>query len=203
MDIDKDIEFHDLVFIDLETTGLDVVTGDSICEIGAYKIRKRKVIEKFHTLIDPCKAIPRQAYLIHKISDDDLKGAPVFEDIAGKLIDFLHGSVVCAYNIKFDIGFLNYHLKAMDYPLINSPAIDILGMAREVLESDKYNLITVAELLKLEYDKQKVHRASEDAFIASMVFFKILKIFREKGLEKLKYFLSLFGFPNDIFLEEQ
>ena len=67
MDLNKNIEDFDLVFLDVETTGLDVVVGDAICEIGACKVRARETIDTFETLVNPKKSVPPEAYLIHMI----------------------------------------------------------------------------------------------------------------------------------------
>src|SRR4030042_782282 len=113
MDLNKPIEQYELVFLDLETTGLNAVIGDAICEIGALKTRERKITDKFHSLVNPKKNIPEEAFRVHKISDSDVKFAPPFEKIADKLIAFVRESVVCAYNVEFDMGFINHHLRAL------------------------------------------------------------------------------------------
>ena len=198
MDLSKNIEDFDLIILDLETTGLDVVTGDSICEIGAFKVKDRKIVDKFHSLINPRKTIPQEAYRIHKISDEELKDAPYFEDVAAKLILFLEESVVCAYNVGFDMGFINNHLMKIDQAPLNLPAIDILAMARDALSLSQYNLKTVAGFFKIDCS-QGLHRALDDALVAYQVFSNLIDIFKGKGIDKLEEFLSLYGFRNDIF----
>ena len=198
MNLDKNIEEFDLVFIDLETTGLDVVTGDTICEIGAFKVKDRKVIDRFHSLINPKRPVPQQAYQVHKISDEELKNAPFFEDIVDKLMLFLDGSVVCAYNIGFDLGFINYQLKKMERPPIDLPAVDILSMARDILTLPRYNLETTARHFDIDCSGN-LHRALGDAAIACKVFFKLVDMLKEKKIDKLSQLLPLYGFANEIF----
>jgi DNA polymerase-3 subunit epsilon len=198
VDLNRNIEEYDLVFIDLETTGLDVITGDSICEVGAFKIKNRKAIAKFHSLVNPGKPVPPEAYRIHKISDEALKDAPRFEAIAGKLNDFLKDSVICAYNIGFDIGFINYQLKKSDYPEVASPAIDILSMARDMLSLSRYNLETAARYLDRDCSGT-LHRALDDAKIACRVFYKLVDKLKDKRIENLSQYLPLYGFANEIF----
>ena len=197
MELSRDIEDFDLVFLDLETTGLDVVTGDAICEIGAFKIKNREVTDKFYSLVNPKKRMPKQAYEIHKISDDELKDAPFFEDIADSLVSFLDDSVVCTYNADFDIGFIDGHLKDMGQPPLDLPAIDILLMARDALKLARYNLGTTAKYFKID-TSGGLHRAQEDAKIAYEIFYKLVDIFKEKGIEKLYEFVLLHGFSNEI-----
>jgi DNA polymerase III epsilon subunit family exonuclease len=201
MDFKKNIEELDLVFLDLETTGLDVLQGEAICEIGAFKVKERKVIDRFHTLINPKKDIPYPAYLIHKISNEEVKRAPFFEEIAKDLVDFLKNSVICAYNVEFDLGFLNEELRRISYPTLEAPAIDILKMAKKTLNLERYNLRAISSFFNLEFSD--THRALEDAFLAFKVFFKLRDILKEKGIGNLEDYLSLYGLNNKVFKDHQ
>lgn len=198
MDLKKNIEDFDLVFFDLETTGLDVLAGDSICEIGAVKIRSREDVDKFHTLVNPGKSMPVEAFRIHHIGDEDVKNAPYFEAIIEKFIDFLKDSVILAYNIEFDLGFINYKLKQMNKQPLELPAIDILSMARKTLRLPRYNLGEIVSFFNIEYSG-KLHRAMQDASIAAKVFFKLRDILREGSLDALGDFISLYGLNNGHF----
>lgn len=198
MDLKKNIEDFSLVFFDLETTGLDAKAGASICEIGAIKINGREVVDKFHTLVNPKKVMPVEAFRIHRISDEDLKDAPYFEDVIDKFVHFLKDSIALAYNIEFDLGFINHGLKEMGYLPLEIPAIDILCMARKTLRLPRYNLGEIVSFFNIEYSG-KLHRAMEDASVASKVFFKLRDMLREGSLENLEDFVSLYGLNNEIF----
>ncbi len=198
MDLTKNIEDFDLVFLDLETTGLDVVTGDCLCEVGALKVRDRKVINEFHSLVNPRKKMPQEAYEVHKISDEELKDAPCFEEIADRLIRFLNGCVICAYNVGFDMGFINHQLQRIGRSSYEGPAIDVLAMARDGLKLPRYNLETTAKFFNIDCS-QGLHRASGDALVAYKIFLKLIDIFKEKQIEKLDEFISLYGLDNEIF----
>lgn len=196
--LNRNIEDCDLVFLDLETTGLDAVMGDSICEIGALKVKDRKIIGEFNRLINPKKSIPQQAYAVHKISDEDLKDAPYFEEIVAEFIRFLQDSVVCAYNAGFDVGFIDQHLKKIDHAPLELPVIDILLMARDNLSLSRYNLKSTAESFNINCTGG-FHRAGGDALIAYQIFLKLIDILRGKGIEKLEDFVSLYGLNNAVF----
>ena len=202
MDLTRNIEDFNLVIHDLETTGLDVVTGDSICEIGAFKVKSRKTIDKFHSLINPNRNMPDQAYDVHKISEEELKDAPYFEDIADKFVSFLGESIICAYNIKFDMSFINNHLKKSNRPPLELPAVDILSMARDALKLPRYNLEAAARSFNIDCS-QGLHRALGDASAAYQILIKLLDIFKEKRIEKLGEFISLYGLNNEIFKSKE
>ncbi len=202
MDLTKPFEDYQLVFLDLETTGLDVIIGDAICEIGIFKVKDRKVIDKFHSLINPKRPVPKEAYQVHKISDQDLKDAPSFEQVADKLLDFLDGCVLCAYNVEFDLGFIDQSLTKMNYQPLNLPAVDILAMARDALTLPRYNLEAVAKALSIDCSNG-LHRALDDALVTYQTFLKLIDSFKEKQIISLDDYISLYSCNNQIFKAKQ
>jgi DNA polymerase III epsilon subunit family exonuclease len=202
MDLKKNIEDVDLVFLDLETTGLDVIEGDSICEIGALKVRNREVIDKFQTLVNPGKRIPHEVYLIHKISDDDVKDAPRFSDIVEATSTFLKDSVVCAYNAEFDIGFINHESRRIHFKSPELPVLDILTMARKTVKLPRYTLEYAAKFFNVDHSSG-FHRALNDSLVAFQVFLKLHDILKERNLSILEEYLSLFGVNNEIFRSKE
>ncbi|MFH1504902.1 MAG: 3'-5' exonuclease [Candidatus Omnitrophota bacterium] len=201
MDLNKNIKDCPFVFLDLETTGLDAVTGDSICEIGILKVQGGEVVDTFHSLINPKKSMPFQAYQVHKISDEALKTAPYFEDVAENLIAFLKDYIVCAYNVSFDMGFIKHHLERMNFPIPKLTALDVLSMARDVLKLSRYNLEAAAQFFNIGFDS--LHRAFDDAEAAYKVFFKLIDIFKGKGIERLEEFIKLYGLEDESSILEE
>ncbi len=95
-----------LVFIDLETTGIDVV-NDRIVEIAALKILPNGKQEVKTRRINPTIPIPAEATAIHGISDDDVKNEPTFKEIAKSLAQFMEGCDLAGFNSnKFDFPLL-------------------------------------------------------------------------------------------------
>ena len=95
-----------IVFLDLETTGINVA-NDRIVEISLLKITPNGKEQWMTTLINPEMPIPPKVTALHGISDADVAGAPKFKDIAKNLAAFLEGCDLAGYNaIKFDIPVL-------------------------------------------------------------------------------------------------
>jgi DNA polymerase-3 subunit epsilon len=95
-----------LVFIDLETTGIDVVK-DRIVEIAALKILPNGKQEVKTQRINPTIPIPAEATAIHGISNDDVKNEPPFKEIAKSLAQFMEGCDLAGFNSnKFDFPLL-------------------------------------------------------------------------------------------------
>ena len=95
-----------LAFIDLETTGINLGT-DRIVEIAIVKILidgNRSIKRK---LVNPQMPIPKQASHIHGITDEMVKEAPSFKQIAQELKQMLDGCDIAGYNSnRFDIPLL-------------------------------------------------------------------------------------------------
>lgn len=95
-----------LAFIDLETTGVNLAT-DRIIEIAIVKVLpdgKRSVKRK---LINPQISIPKQSSDLHGITNEMVKDAPVFKDVAHELKQMLDGCDIAGYNSnRFDIPML-------------------------------------------------------------------------------------------------
>lgn len=95
-----------LAFIDLETTGINLGT-DRIVEIAIVKILPdgNKSIKR--KLVNPEMPIPSGASDIHGITDDMVKDAPTFSQIANELKQMLDGCDLAGYNSnRFDIPIL-------------------------------------------------------------------------------------------------
>lgn len=95
----------DLVFLDIETTG-STHSIDRITEVALIKIEDGKKSVIWESLVNPEIPIPRQISGLTGISNDMVKNAPTFKEIAGDLYSHLEGSVLVAHNCRFDYGFL-------------------------------------------------------------------------------------------------
>ncbi|MCB0138036.1 MAG: hypothetical protein KDD75_23230, partial [Caldilineaceae bacterium] len=76
------------VALDLETTGLDQ-NRDTIIEIGAVKFSGDRVIDRFKTLVNPQRAIPRLITQITGIRDADVVDAPTIERVLPEVLAFV------------------------------------------------------------------------------------------------------------------
>jgi len=95
-----------VVFIDVETTGINVST-DRIIEISLLKVSPGGKEKWFTSRVNPEIPIPAKTTAIHGITDDDVAGCPTFREIAKTLAAFLEGCDLAGYNaIKFDIPLL-------------------------------------------------------------------------------------------------
>lgn len=96
-----------LIIFDLETTGLDFIE-DRIVQLALFKFfpdgRKPKKVMRY---INPGFPIPPKGTEIHGVTDEMVKDAPKFQEIAAGLHDYLKGCDIGGFNSnRFDIPFL-------------------------------------------------------------------------------------------------
>ncbi|GGH57828.1 DNA polymerase-3 subunit epsilon [Filimonas zeae] len=95
-----------LAFIDLETTGVNIGT-DRIVEIAIVKIMPDGTKTVKRRLLNPQLPIPASSSDVHGITDDMVKDAPTFKDVANEVKQFLENCDLGGYNSnRFDIPML-------------------------------------------------------------------------------------------------
>ena len=97
-----------MIIVDLETTGFSH-RSDKIIEVGAVELEKRNgwhIVEVFYSRINPYRHLPMSIQNLTGLKDEDVKGAPGFDDIADQLLVFMEGHKIIGYNVGFDKRFL-------------------------------------------------------------------------------------------------
>jgi DNA polymerase III subunit epsilon len=166
-----------LVSLDVEATGLEPGV-DRIVEIACVVFERGDVargepelrIERHAWLVNPGRPIPAEAQAVHHISDEMVKDAPTFAQIAEPLLAVLRRGVPLAYNAEFDRAFVLAEFAAARVAPLNPPPalrkgvdwVDPLVWARELQQGEKSrSLSAVAERLGIEIGQ--AHRAADDA----------------------------------------
>ncbi len=95
-----------IIFFDLETTGINIAS-DRIVEIAYLKIDLNGNESSKTLRLNPEMPIPEKVIAIHGISNEDVKDAPTFNEVAKSLAREFEGCDLGGYNsIKFDIPVL-------------------------------------------------------------------------------------------------
>src|SRR6266853_1278263 len=94
------------VTFDLETTDTDVATC-GVVEIGAARVVKGEIVDRFHTLVQPHRPIAPGASAIHGYTEDDVRDAPSFAEVWRSFRAFVGDDLLVAHNgQRFDIPVL-------------------------------------------------------------------------------------------------
>ena len=79
-----------LIVFDLETTGLDLVR-DRIIQISYIKVMPEGEEIRGNLLVNPGQPIPKEVTELTGISDDDVKDAKSFKELAPQLNEVMTG----------------------------------------------------------------------------------------------------------------
>lgn len=102
-----------LALVDIETTGGRAAV-DAITEIAVWTVQDNQVIDTWSTLINPQQNIPSYIQRLTGITNEMVKDAPSFSEIADQLYQMLSDSVFVAHNARFDYGFVKNAFKSLD-----------------------------------------------------------------------------------------
>ena len=163
------------IILDTETTGLEVLQGHRIIEIGAVLLNDRKKTEEhFHTYLNPSRLIDDEASKVHGIMNEDLEDKPDFSEIAEEFLEFVDGATLVIHNAAFDIGFLNNELKlaSSKYPMLEDICSieDSLAIAKDKFPGQRVSLDALASRFNITGYDRTFHGALLDANILADVY---------------------------------
>ena len=158
-----------LIFIDIETTGLEL--DDKIVSIGLIAVKDDKII-KIYDEVNEGKKISPKASSINHITNEMLKDKPRFKD--SEAYKFLQKNnkeenTLIAHNIKFDIE----KLSTCGFHFVGN-MVDTLRVTKHLIpECEGFSLQLLRYELKLyKQESQKViaHHALGDAMVVKTLF---------------------------------
>jgi len=154
------------VTFDLETTDTDVATC-GVVEIGAARVVKGEIVDRFHTLVQPHRPIAPGASAVHGYTEDDVRDAPSFAEVWRSFRAFVGDDLLIAHNgQRFDIPVLR-RLAAGRDGLDTLEFYDTLPLVHSLLQGSA-KLEDLA--LRFGIDAGRVHRAVDDAVTLAQVF---------------------------------
>ncbi len=168
---------------DIETTGIHKET-DHIIEIGAVRIEKGEIVDRFSRFINPRMPIPEEITKLTSITDEDVKDADPIEIVLKDFLDWAGNSVLVAHNAMFDTGFVKIWADRLDGRIIPNTIMDTLVLARGLYRLRRYTLDSVAKHLEVSLENH--HRAVDDAEATAEIFLHMIGELMEKGIHELK-----------------
>ena len=185
-----------LIFLDLETTGLDL--EDKVCSIGLITFEDGEV-NSLYKLVTEGKKIPSKASSIHHITNEMIRDKPSLVDTQiYKLLceNNFEETTIVGHNVNFDIQ----KLKAVGFEFKGS-LIDTLRVSRHLIsECESYALQFLRYELKLyknELTPLSSHHALDDAYVIKSLFEYLLDLTTQEKMCELSFknvLIEKFGF---------
>ena len=174
--------------IDIETTGLNP-NEDKIIEIGAIIMKEGDEIARFSKLIQPCMKLPERIVKLTGITDEMLLGQEKESEVILKFLDFCtenmqpfkEKDLILGHNIAFDHSFLKAAAVRANRSF-ERRALDTLRISRRChMELPSKNLESMCAHYQIQ--RERSHRAIEDAIAAAQLYEKLKENFLEKDPE--------------------
>ncbi|MEP6951876.1 MAG: 3'-5' exonuclease [Ginsengibacter sp.] len=150
-----------LVFIDLETTGINLST-DRIVEIAIIKVMPDGSKTVKQKILNPQMPIPESSSAIHGITNEKVKDAPTFKQVANELKQFIEDADFSGYNSnRFDIPLLmeEFLRAGITIDMTNRRMLDV----QHIFHMMEKRTLGAAYKFYCEKELQDAHSAEADA----------------------------------------
>lgn len=168
-----------IVFFDLETTGTKVDT-DRIVQISLLKYNPDGTEEIKTLLVNPGIPIPKQAADVHGITDEMVKDAPTFAQLADEIYNYIKDCDLSGFNIHiFDLPLLRFEFARVgkEIPISEINVIDPLVIFKKKEPRD----LTAAYKYYCNKDLEGAHDAEADIIATKEVFFAQVEKYNDIG----------------------
>lgn len=147
------------------------------------------VVDKFSTLVNPECYISPYFTGISGITNEMVKDAPKFHDIARQVIEYTENRIFVAHNVGFDYNFIKDEFRALGYTY-RRETLCTVRLARKLLPKRiSYSLGRLCDSLGIQNEAR--HRAEGDAVATAKLFDILIQAknqdsrYRNQGVEAL------------------
>lgn len=159
--------------VDIETTG-GSAQWHKITEICILLHDGEKVVDRFATLINPDRFIPPNITLLTGITNDMVKDAPRFYEVAKRIFEMTENAVFVAHNVNFDYNFIKKEFEDLG-GTFNRKKLCTVRLSRKLIPGHRsYSLGNLCAALGIKIEGR--HRASGDAEATAILFEKLVRL---------------------------
>jgi DNA polymerase III subunit epsilon len=168
-----------LAIIDLETTGINLGT-DRIIEIGMVKILPDGNKSVKRKLLNPEMPIPPGSTEIHGITDEMVKDAPTFKQVAGEIKQFLDSCDLGGYNSnRFDIPMLveEFLRSEVEFDMTGRKLVDV----QKIFHMMEQRTLSAAYKFYCQKAHDGAHSAEADAHVTMEILHAQVERYPQMG----------------------
>lgn len=172
---------HNFAFIDIETTGINVLEHE-IIEIGCIiTTPKLKIIEEFELKIKPehIENADPVALKINHYNANDWNSAYAFREAIEILLKKTKDCIMVGQNVAFDSGFLEFSFAKINLPNdMHYHKLDTISIAWAKLNKEKdFEHFSLREMCKrFKIKNENPHSALSDARATYKLYKKLMSL---------------------------
>lgn len=171
--------------VDVETTGMRVGYGDRITEIAVAMVHGERREIVFESLVNPERPIPRSICSITNITNEMVRHAPRFSEVAERVLAALAGRVFVAHNARFDWNFVSAELRRSRDLTLDGTRFCTVRLARRLVKGVRScGLDNLCRFFG--FHNAARHRAAGDALVTAELLCRLLLLAREEGARTLQ-----------------
>jgi len=166
-----------VVVFDTETTDMaGYIVSYALVE---YDMIEKRITNETYELINPQAKIEAEAMAVHKITQEEVKDKPTFDEIKDNFISILQNAdLIVGHNIFYDFGVLKRELERSKYHTnyLDLPIFDTMYYSVDVVELAKKKMPRLEEAVAYFFGHQNAtyHNALEDVKMTLKVFEKLV-----------------------------
>ncbi|MGN6391714.1 MAG: 3'-5' exonuclease [Gemmatimonadales bacterium] len=171
--------------VDVETTGMRAIGHDRITEIAVVVVHggRREVV--LDSLVNPGRSIPPAICAITNITNDMVRHAPTFAEMADQVLAALAGRVFVALNARFDWNFINAEVRRARDLALDGPQLCTVRLARRLVTGVRScGLDNLTQYFGFANPAR--HRAAGDALVTADLLERLLRLARDEGARTLQ-----------------
>jgi DNA polymerase III subunit epsilon len=171
--------------VDVETTGVRVSSSDRITEIAVVVVHGGRREVAFESLVNPGRPIPPAICAITNITDEMVRHAPPFPEVADQVLATLAGRIFVAHHARFDWAFVSAELRRARGLALDGPRLCTVRLARRLVRGVRScGLDSLTTFFGLQNAAR--HRATGDAWVTAELLSRLLRLAREDGARTLQ-----------------
>jgi len=173
---------QEYAIVDIETTGGNA-RNSRTTEIAIIIHDGYNVLDRWESLVNPKQNIPSYITALTGISDETVSGAPIFEDIAKTVFEFLDNKIFVAHNVNFDYSFIRHELLAAGFEWSARKLCTVRATRKIKPGLSSYSLGNLCQSLSINVKNR--HRAGGDADATALLFSKLVEWDLDGALQKM------------------
>ena len=157
--------------VDIETTG-NGIHGNRITEIALFTMEGNAIVDSFSSLVNPQCEIPPFITGLTGITTAMVRQAPLFSELAPKILEITEGRVFIAHSVNFDYPIVQQEFRRCGLEFARRKLCTV-RLARKVFPGlVSYSLGKLCRSLEIPLEDR--HRAAGDARATALLFQRIL-----------------------------